>query len=123
MLRQAHRERVRKQKIRTYEVHEEGKKMKRWSDFKKPETFNEAVEWLNFATEHGNDVVWSIQYYGFGEHFTFWRGDGTFDDFNIDKGTGISWKKMQEIIIESAQSLYTIQKTGERIHDEWGRKR
>ena len=73
---------------------------------KKPETFEEAVAFLNFWTRRGQDPQWSIQYYGFGEHFTFWSGFGGFYDFDIDNGTAISWNRLKEIIIESAQSLW-----------------
>lgn len=77
-----------------------------WSAFKKPETFAEAVAFLEFVTMRGEDPQWSIQYYGFGEHFTFWSGYGGFIDFDIDNGTAISWQKLKDIIVESAQALY-----------------
>ena len=79
---------------------------KDWKDFKKPETFEEAIEFLDFVNIRGEDPQWSIQYYGFGEHFTFWSGYGGFIDFGIDNGTAINWERMKEIIIESAQALY-----------------
>lgn len=79
---------------------------KEWTSFKRPKTFKEAIEWLDFVNSRGEDPQWSIQYYGFGEHFTFWSGYGGFIDFDIDNGTGIDWHKMKEIIIESAQTLY-----------------
>lgn len=78
-----------------------------FSDFpQKPQTFEEAVAFFNFVTKRGEDPQWSIQYYGFGEHFTFWSGYGGFIDFNIDNGTAINWRRLKEIIIESAQSLW-----------------
>jgi len=79
---------------------------KDWKDFKKPETFEEAIEFLDFVNIRGEDPQWSIQYYGFGEHFTFWSGYGGFIDFGIDNGTAINWETMKKIIIESAQALY-----------------
>jgi len=77
-----------------------------WTDLKRPETFPEAIAFFEFVTKRGEDPQWSIQYYGFGEHFTFWSGYGGFIDFNIDNGTAISWERLKEIIIESAQELY-----------------
>lgn len=66
----------------------------------------QAVEFLEWAKyENGSDSTWSIQYYGFGEHFTHWAGDGTFIDFEVDRGTGISWRMMSTILIESANNL------------------
>ena len=65
-----------------------------------------AIDFFEWAKDHrGRDSMWSIQYYGFGEHLTHWSGDGTFLDFNIDKGQGISWNKMKSILIESANNL------------------
>ena len=72
---------------------------------KEIKTFKGACDFFDFANMHGEGFGWSIQYYGFGEHFTFWAGYGTFDDFDIDKGTQIPWERMKEIIIESAESL------------------
>lgn len=75
--------------------------------------FKEAVEF--FDDIHGWEPVWSIQYYGFGEHFTFWRGDGTFDDFHIDHNTPITWEKLKEIIIKSAESKMELDKKNENV--------
>jgi len=80
--------------------------MKTFEDFKRPKTFNQAVKFFDFITRHGHAGAWSIQYWGFGEHFTFWAGFGTFIDFGVDQNTPITWDKMKEIIIESAQDLY-----------------
>lgn len=69
-------------------------------------TVEEAISFFDWAKEHnGRDSCWSIQYWGFGEHFTHWSGDGTFIDFCLDKGQGIDWAKMQKILIESANNL------------------
>lgn len=77
-----------------------------------------AIEFFEWAKEHrGRDSSWSIQYYGFGEHLTYWPGDGTFTDFNIDKGQGISWDKMKSILIESANNLR------EAMNKEYGERK
>ena len=84
---------------------------KEWYDLKEAKTFEEAIELLDFICSRGEDPQWSIQYYGFGEHFTFWSGYGHFIDFHdignggIDRGTTISWVDLKKIIIESANSL------------------
>lgn len=74
--------------------------------FNNIEDVNQAISFFEWAKDHrGRDSCWSIQYYGFGEHFTHWSGDGTFIDFNIDKGQGINWNVMKSILIESANNL------------------
>jgi len=77
-----------------------------YSDFKKPETIFEALAFFDFVTSHGDAPQWSLQYYGYGEHLTFWSGFGGFTDFNVDNGTAIDWSRLKEIIVESAQDLY-----------------
>jgi len=77
-----------------------------WKEIKRPETFPEAITFFEFVRKRGEDPQWSIHYYGFGEHFTFWSGYGGFIDFDIDNGTAINWERMKEIIVESAQALY-----------------
>ena len=71
-----------------------------------PETFTEAVEYLDKKGQNIEALYFSIQYYGFGEHFTTWARQDGFIDFGIDDGTVISWPRMKEIIIETAQHLY-----------------
>lgn len=71
----------------------------------KIKTFKDAIRFLDWAKSNGFDVFWSIQYYGFGEHFTFWTGFGGFHDFGIDQNTPITWRRMKEIIIQSARDL------------------
>ena len=73
---------------------------------KKPETFEEAVKFLDETSIYWEKFNWSIRYYGVGEHFTFWAGFGGFIDWNFDNGTAISWKEMKKVIIDSAQHLY-----------------
>jgi len=83
------------------------KNITKMNKIKKPETFIEAVEFFDLLqNNHSYQPIWSIQYYGFGEHFTCWSGFGTFTDFNINLNTTIDWKKMKEIIIESAKYIY-----------------
>ena len=86
----------------------------------KPKTFEEAVAFFNFWNKRGEDPQWSIQYYGFGEHLTFWSGYGGFIDFDIDNGTAISWGRLKEIIIESAQSLWEdLRKNKKHLFKRW----
>ena len=91
---------VKMKKMSFYEYLKKLKKPKR------PETFEEAVKFLDYMNEHGEGFNWSIRYYGFGEHFTFWAGLGGFIDWHFDRGTAISWKEMKKVIIDSAQYLY-----------------
>lgn len=78
---------------------------KRWLNMK-IEKVEDATKFFDYVREHtGYDCAWSLQYYGFGEHFTFWPGDGTFTDFNIDKGTAFGWGKMKVILVVSAKHL------------------
>jgi hypothetical protein len=79
---------------------------KEWTDLKRPKTFEDAVALFDFIKERGEDPHWSLQYYGFGEHLTFWAGYGGFWDFDVDNGTAFNWVRMKEIIIESAQDMY-----------------
>lgn len=67
-------------------------------------TFEEAIQFLEKELLYDEHTKWSIRYYGFGEHFTFWPGDGTFIDFGVDDDTPITWDKMKQIIIESAMA-------------------
>jgi len=76
----------------------------KWENMIRPETFEQAIVFFEFVGNNGFDCHWSIKYWGFGEHFTFWL-DG-FYDFGIDEGTPITWGKMKEIILESAQAMH-----------------
>lgn len=67
-------------------------------------TFEEAIKFLEQDLKYDDHTKWSIRYYGFGEHFTFWPGDGTFIDFGIDDDTAISWEQMKQILIQSAMA-------------------
>jgi len=79
-------------------------------------SITEAIAFFEWAKEQkGTDSVWSIQYWGFGEHFTHWSGDGTFLDFNIDKGQGISWYQMKGILVESANNLREVMREWKKI--------
>lgn len=64
----------------------------------------EAIEYLEDKLKYDDHTGWSIRYYGFGEHLTFWPGDGTFLDFSIDDDTKITWEKLKQVIIESAMA-------------------
>jgi len=77
---------------------------------KRPETFEEAIKYFEKLRKSGDDPQWSIQYWGFGEHFTFWAGYGTFIDFGIDRGSAFGWDKLKKIILESAQEHYDEEK-------------
>ena len=93
-------------------------------DSREIRTLREAFEFFEWAkNENGQDCAWSIQYYGFGEHFTFWAGDGSFDDFNIDRGQAISWEKMKEILIYCANRLREVmqKQRKERLKNDTGK--
>lgn len=77
--------------------------MKEYYPKVKQMTIEEAIAYLE-SKSFGDNFGWSIRYYGFGEHLTFWAGDGTFIDFGIDQDTKINWDKMKQIIIESAMA-------------------
>src|SRR3990167_9119068 len=83
--------------------------MKDWKD-SRPTDFMESIKFLDYCYNHAIDSHWSIQYYGYGEHLTYWSGftpqSYGFADFGVDQGTAINWKLMKEIIIESAQCLW-----------------
>lgn len=86
-------------------------------------TAKDAADFFDWAKEHnGRDSCWSIQYWGFGEHFTHWSGDGTFIDFCLDKGQGIDWAKMQKILIESANNLREAMQNEYMDHEKEYRK-
>jgi hypothetical protein len=67
-------------------------------------SLTQAIQFLEKELKYDEHTGWSIRYYGFGEHFTFWMGDGSFLDFNMDGDTKITWEKLKEIIIESAMA-------------------
>ena len=70
----------------------------------KPMDITEAILYLEDKLKYNENIGWSIRYYGFGEHFTFWCGDGSFIDFGIDEDTKITWNKFKQVIIESAMA-------------------
>ena len=67
-------------------------------------TFEEAIKYLEEKCKFDEYSGWSIRYYGYGEHLTYWSGDGTFIDFGIDEDTKITWNKFKQVIIESAMA-------------------
>ena len=83
-------------------------------------TIEEAIAYLDEKLKYDKHCGWSIRYYGFGEHLTFWAGDGSFIDFGIDQDTKLTWDKMRQLIIESAMCRKEFE---DKLNDkEWFKK-